>query len=110
MSDGPLPEITLNIITDFHRQLLRLHAAGLRVQLDDRAAAGPGLTTQSLADRLNEIMAGLASQLGAGQSLGELIHASSSIPQRYRLALETWYRCNCSVESLAMLRSAGAAG
>ena len=105
MSDVSQPQLTLNDVAEFHQQLMRLQAADLRLQLDDGSVAQRNTTNRSLAERLNEIMAGLASQAGDSKSLDQVLREASFIPLRYRLALETWHTCDRSVESLSALRS-----
>ena len=99
MSDRPVSEFTLTDVAEFHQQLLRLHAAGLNLQLDN------GTVASSLAERLNEIMAGLAIRAGSATSLADVVSQADFIPDRYRLGLETWTKCDRSVEALAVLRA-----
>ncbi len=100
MSDELPPGLTLDVVAEFHEQLLRLQSAGLRLQIDEGRS-----TSQSLAERLNEIMAGLVSQVGKSNQLEQVLQAAPFIPLRYRLALESWAKCDRSVEALSILRA-----
>lgn len=100
MSDELPPGLTLEVVAEFHAQLLRLQSAGLRLQIDEGRSTG-----QSLPERLNEIMAGLVSQVGKTKQLDQVLQEAPFVPLRYRLALETWAKCDRSVEALSMLRA-----
>lgn len=100
MSEELPPGLTLEVVAEFHEQLLRLQNAGLRLQIDEGRSTG-----QSLPERLNEIMAGLVSQVGKTKQLDQVLQEAPFVPLRYRLALETWARCDRSVEALSMLRA-----
>lgn len=100
MSEDLPPELTLEVVAEFHEQLLRLQNAGLRLQIDEGRSTG-----QSLPERLNEIMAGLVSQVGKTKQLDQVLQEAPFVPLRYRLALETWAKCDRSVEALSMLRA-----
>ncbi len=92
-------EVTLEEVAEFHQQLMRLHAAGLSLQLDDQVSV-----QRDLPRRLNEIMAELATQSSRTKSLGTVISNGSALPTRYRLALEAWVGGERSIDALAMLR------
>ncbi len=100
MRDEIEPALTLEKIADFHRQLGRLHAAGLRLQIDDGNAA-----CHDLPNRLNEIMASVASRLGKAKPVEQVLVEAPDVPLRYRLALESWSKCDQPVESLDLLRA-----
>lgn len=100
MSEELPPGLTLEVVAEFHAQLLRLQNAGLRLQIDEGKSTG-----QSLPERLNEIMAGLVSQVGKTKQLDQVLQEASFVPLRYRMALETWAKCDRSVEALSTLRA-----
>lgn len=91
---------TLEQVAQFHQQLLRLHQAGLRVQLDDSPTS-----TGHLAERLDEFMASLAGQFNKSPNWQQCLADTTDLPKRYRIALQTWCKCNSSPEALAMLRA-----
>ena len=100
MSEQLPTELTLSDVAEFHQQLIRLQTAGLPMVLDSSRVAEDHLPT-----RLNAIMASLAAQDGTGKPLGQVVQESSVLPDRYRLALQTWHRCDRSTEALSILRT-----
>lgn len=100
MSEPTQPELTLETVAEFHQQLLNLHQAGLRLQLDHGKS-----TRGNFSQELNNIMAYLVSQVGKFKSLEECIQQSDRLPERYRIALLTWCKCDRTVEALSILRA-----
>lgn len=89
-----MSEVTLDRVLEFNAELLRLAATGLPLDLGF-AARG-----RSLEIELSEVIDRLKVDIGRGLSLDKAIETAPFIPRAYRIALETWLRCDRSMTAL----------
>ena len=91
-------ELTLEKVAEFHTQLVRLNDAGIVFDLAD-----PNASNRNFKDELDRILAHLATEQRANQSLEDVLLGSEQIPATYRTALVTWVRSHGSVDALSTL-------
>ena len=97
VSDQQNRAMALDDVLSFNDQVLALAKTGLPFEL------APGDDLDDLSRKLTQANFDLALETGRGRPLAEALAAAPELTPRYRAALETWYRCDRSVDAFDTL-------